>query len=230
MAQHKGRGREKRIDRQDRLMMPTSPRRQIIAVASLVLLVSGGAGLARWTGALKTAAGGGAQVTPPSLAPGSPSKEYIYAGSRLVATEEPNGAGPGLDTIGLYNPNDNKYYLRNSNTAGGHDLQFEYEGAAGLTPITGDWNGDGVDTVGLYDPAGAAFFLRNSNTGGTADITFTYGGAGAGLVPLAGDWNGDGVDSIGLHNPQFAAFFLRNSNTGGVADLMFNYGEAGGSR
>lgn len=32
-------------------------------------------------------------MAPPSLNPGSPSKEYIYAGGRLLATEEPAGCG-----------------------------------------------------------------------------------------------------------------------------------------
>ena len=132
------------------------------------------------------------EVSVASLSAGSPSKEYIYAGGRLVATEEPNGsATPGTHTIGLYDSAHAAFFLRNSNNGGVADISFTF-GPAGLgwIPIVGDWNGDGVDTIGLYDPAHAAFFLRNSNNGGVADLTFTFGPAGLGWIPIVGNWDG----------------------------------------
>src|SRR5205807_911992 len=147
----------------------------------------------------------------------SPSKEYIYAGSRLVATEESSN-NHGSATIGIYNSP--AFFLRNSNDGGIADISFTFGPAGlGLIPIVGDWNGDGVDTVGLYDPAHAAFFLRNSNNGGVADITFTFGPANMGFIPIVGDWDKDGVDTIGVYDPMHAGFFLRNTNTGGIADV-----------
>jgi len=93
----------------------------------------------------------------------------------------------GVDTVGLYNPNNGVFYLRNSNTTGVADVTFTYGPAgAGWVPIVGDWDGDGVDTVGLYNPAGATFFLRNSNSVGTADVTFGYGVPGD--QPVVGKW------------------------------------------
>ena len=52
----------------------------------------------------------------------------------------------GADTIGVFELG--LWSLRNSNTAGGPELQFYY-GAPGHIPVTGDWNGDGVDTIGV---------------------------------------------------------------------------------
>jgi Fibronectin type III domain len=63
-------------------------KRKVVALVALVLCLSLAGGiLARWRAARLRAA-----LTPaltPSTAPGSPSKEYIYAGGRLIATEEP---------------------------------------------------------------------------------------------------------------------------------------------
>jgi len=94
--------------------------------------------------------------------PNSPAKEYIFAGSKLVATEEPpTSPAPGSDTIGLFydSAGGNNFFLRNSNTNGVADLTFEFRpGPASWVPITGDWNADGVDTIGVYNPATGNFY------------------------------------------------------------------------
>src|SRR5437588_178592 len=199
----------------------------ITCVAGLFMILA-------YSGALNGASGGKnsrAQITTQTISTQSfnsttPSKEYIYAGSRLVATEEAGSNNHGSATIGIYNSAYAAFFLRNSNVGGVADIYFNY-GPPNLVPLVGDWNGDGVDTVGLYDPAHAAFFLRNTNSGGVADITFTFGPAGLGLIPIVGDWDKDGVDTIGVYDPGHAGFFLRNTNTGGIADLSFTYGPVG---
>jgi hypothetical protein len=134
----------------------------------------------------------------------------------------------GITTPGVYDPAGGIFYLRTSNSAGSHDVRFQYGPAgAGWIPVVGDWDGDGVDTVGLYNPATSTFYLRNSNTAGVADITFQYGPAGAGWIPVVGDWDGNGTDTVGLYNPATSTFHLRNSNTAGVADRDFLYGPPG---
>ena len=160
---------------------------KIMAIAALALICIVGTSLYAQVTSRKKAKSS-SEVSTMNLT--TPSKEYIYAGSRLVATEEPtNSASPGLETIGLYAPATAAFFLRNTNSAGATDITFNY-GPSGLTPLVGDWNGDGVDTIGLYDPAGAAFFLRNTNSAGATDITFNYGPSGLGYKPLVGDWNG----------------------------------------
>ena len=75
--------------------------------------------------------------------------------------------GDGKDTIGLYDPANSVFYLRNTNDTGYADVTFAYGAAgAGWMPIAGDWNGDGKDTIGLYNPATSVFYLRNTNDTG----------------------------------------------------------------
>ena len=127
----------------------------------------------------------------------------------------------GNDTVGVYTPADQIFYLRNSNTVGNANIQVKY-GPSGCVPIVGDWNADGVTTIGVYETATQTFYLRNSNTLGPADIIFSFGPAGA--VPIAGDWNGDGATTIGVYDPATQTFYLRNNNSAGNADITVQYG------
>ena len=99
--------------------------------------------------------------------------------------------GDGVDSIGVVSVADGHWYLRNSNSAGWFDADFEY--GAGLLPVVGDWDNNGTDTVGVVDPANQTWMLSNVNAAGWFQISFQYGEPGD--RPLAGDWNGDGVDT-----------------------------------
>ncbi len=85
--------------------------------------------------------------------------------------------GDGVDTIGLVSGNaPNRWFLRNTNTAGSADVSFEY-GDLGR-PLTGDWDGGGhQDTPGIMDSQFNPYrwYLRLSNTSGIGDIGFEYG-------------------------------------------------------
>lgn len=65
-------------------------RTALVTIALVMSLLAGGAALARRGGPATESKG--SQVTPASLTPSTPSKEYIYAGGRLIATEEPAGS------------------------------------------------------------------------------------------------------------------------------------------
>ena len=151
------------------------------------------------------------------------SKEYVYAGDRLLAIEEAGGGGAsgGTDTIGIFASNAS-FHLRNSNSSGWADLGFFYGGSSDI-PLTGDWNGDGVDTIAVY--SNGVFHLRNSNTGGFSDISFAFGGSGD--LPISGDWNNDGTDTVGIYRPSTGVFYLRNTNSFGNPDITFAFGSSG---
>ncbi|HXG64344.1 MAG TPA: hypothetical protein VNO70_04505 [Blastocatellia bacterium] len=87
----------KRKARQEKTTHPPSGGRRKAGLAIiLVLSLMAVGGVLAQLGALQPATkalpAAGAQAQPASLSPASPSKEYIYAGGRLVATEEPSGA------------------------------------------------------------------------------------------------------------------------------------------
>ena len=132
----------------------------------------------------------------------------------------------GNDTIGLFRPSGNLFFLRNSNTPGFPDITAAF-GAAGDLPVVGDWDGNGTVTLGLYRPSSSTFFLRNSNTTGFPDVTVSFGDGPGGDLPVVGDWNGDGVWTVGVYRPSTSTFYLRNSNTIGLPDLSIPFGAPG---
>lgn len=145
---------------------------------------------------------------------------------RTVAGWIDKAAGfQGTDTAGLFDPFDSKFYLRNTNSGGLADLQFEFgPPSSGWTPLSGDWDGNGIDTVGFYNAG--AFLLKNAHAGGLPDLQFNFGAGTPGVIPISGDWDGDGIDTIGLYEPVNSAFFLRNSNSPGIADIIIQFGPA----
>jgi len=89
---------KRKTDRRSKLSMNrVSGRRALIATGLALSLILASGTLARRAGIFSTGQKQTekiAEVTTQSLSPGSPSKEYVYAGSRLVATEEP-ASSPG---------------------------------------------------------------------------------------------------------------------------------------
>jgi WD40 repeat protein len=120
--------------------------------------------------------------------------------------------GDGVDTLGVFDPLQGRFQLRNSNTPGAPDLSFLY-GNPGDTPLAGHWTATALhDGVGTYRNTNGTMylFLRNQLTTGYADLTAIVGNPGD--LPIVGDWNGDGVDTVGLYRPDSTTFYLFNRN------------------
>jgi N-acetylneuraminic acid mutarotase len=107
-----------------------------------------------------------------SVGPNVPPGHYLFqvtssSGSlvRSQAVDLSVAAPDGAGSVGLYNPTEGAFFLRNAPSSGPADFAFSYgPGGAGWRAITGDWNGDGDDTVGLYDPYEDVIFLKNRSS------------------------------------------------------------------
>ena len=122
----------------------------------------------------------------------------------------------GADTVGVFRPSNATWYLKNENSAGGHDISFAYAFSTDV-PVVGDWDGDGDDTVGVFRPSNATWYLKNANQAGPQDIRMVFGLTGD--RPVVGDWNGDGKDGVGVFRPSNARWYLRNSLTSGGNEI-----------
>jgi len=96
--------------------------------------------------------------------------------------------GDGTATAGTYDPASGVWKLRNQNTAGSAEIEFQYGGGPWTTPVVGDWDGNGTTTIGLYNPSTGEWRLRNYNSAGSAEIEFQYGGGT--WQAVTGDWDG----------------------------------------
>jgi len=134
--------------------------------------------------------------------------------------------------VGLYDPTNHRFHLRNGNTnrPAAADVSFTFHaGSSACVPLAGDWDRNGIDTVGLYDRNTGRFYLRHENTTtpSVPDTELRFGPASRGLVPLAGDWDGDGADSIGLYDQVAAEFYLRSDLNSLESAAGFRYGPTG---
>jgi hypothetical protein len=139
MSKTKSGRREKRVNN----------RRAVIAIClALSLLVAGGV-LAQRAGLLSsghdTDNAKGKGIAPQSFSAGSPSKEYIYAGSRLIATEEPT-AGSSVPALTSLNPSSAQQNtsislaIAGSNLAGASSINFSPSSDITITNISSSAN------------------------------------------------------------------------------------------
>jgi RHS repeat-associated protein len=189
------------------------------------------------------ATGRAASVTLPAPSTGAarPGASYVYASptTRVYAhgvTMETSFAfgdsgdkavvgdwdGNGTTTIGVFR--NGTWYLRNTNSAGAHDVTFGF-GTTGDLPVAGDWDGNGTTTIGVFRPSNATFYLRNANSSGASSAIIAWGDLSD--VPVVGDWDGNGTTTIGVFRPSTQVFYLRNTNSAGPHDIAVNYGTAG---
>jgi hypothetical protein len=122
------------------------------------------------------------------------------------------------------------WQLRNSLSSGSPSQTFDF-GAAGDTPVMGDFSNSGVRTVGVvrnarHGTAGATsltWYIRQIEGPGDPDLVIRYGEPGD--IPVVGDWDGDGVHTIGVVRGN--RWMLKNSNRAGAPDYDFTFGEPG---
>ena len=140
--------------------------------------------------------------------------------NRHVCVKAYTSSTTPVSTVGVFR--NGTFYLRNSNSAGNADNTFAY-GAAGDTPLAGDWTGQGKDTAGVFRQG--VFYLKNSNSAGNADNTFAFGSATD--KPLVGHWTtGQTGDTIDVFRQ--GQFYLASNNTNGGGEInALSYGSTG---
>ncbi len=134
--------------------------------------------------------------------------------------------GPRIDTIGIFRPSDNTFYMRLQNTTGFADITFPFNPGTHPYPVVGDWTGAGFDTVGVFDQSNGLFNLRNSNTAGGPDEQLVLGNPND--APLAGRWQAGALTAgVGVFRPSNGLIYLKNQLTTGFADYTMVLGIPG---
>ena len=127
--------------------------------------------------------------------------------------------GDGVDTVGLFEWDSGKFYLKNSNSEGAADNVFIFNNKDILRdnkiikrvliknpkvikdslsqiqifPFAGDWDGDGIDTVAIYNAITNKVYYKNSNSDGDADYIID---SDSSFTTSSGDYDGDDKDKV----------------------------------
>jgi hypothetical protein len=137
------------------------------------------------------------------------SKEYIYAGSRLLAVEDANAnAAPPAD-LAVWRPSTGGWWV-----LGGQGSQQVTQnwGTSFDQPVQGDYDGDGKTDFAVWrkteSSAGAGdvgnWYIINSSTSTT--IQYPFGTTGD--VPAQADFDGDGKTDIALFRPSNGNWYI----------------------
>jgi hypothetical protein len=151
-------------------------------------------------------------VPTPTPAP-SPqlSKEYIYAGSRLLAVEDANASAIPPADLAVWRPTNGYWYVLGA--PGSTETYFQW-GQSGDQAAPGDYDGDGKTDFAIYRASTGYWWITRSSNGSYYAVQ--QGAAGDLVAP--GDYDGDGKTDTALFRPSNSTWYvLKSSDSGGYS-------------
>lgn len=150
---------------------------------------------------------------PPSATP-QLAKEYIYAGSRLIAVEDALGSAARPADLAVWRPANGTWWVFGS---GGSQNTVAGWGTSGDIPVPGDYDGDGRTDFAVFRPSEGIWYVLRSGDG-------TVGYYSWGLAtdkPAAADYDGDGRTDIAVWRPSNGTWYIVRSSDGGAIYQQF---------
>lgn len=128
------------------------------------------------------------------------SKEYIYAGSRLLAVEDANASAAPPSDLAVWRSSNGTWYVLGG--PGSSGVIFSW-GQAGDEPIPGDFDGDGKTDFSVFRPGtgtcpcAVTWYIIYSSTGAWSIFQYAMNGD----LPAQADYDGDGRTDPAIYRP-----------------------------
>jgi hypothetical protein len=144
-------------------------------------------------------------------------KEYVYAGSRLLAVEDANAnAAPPAD-LAVWRPGTGYWYVMG---AGGTIQASQQWGSSTDKAVPGDYDGDGKTDFCVFRASAGTWFIIKSSSGSSYTQEYYYFGT-TGDLPRAADFDGDGKSDAAVYRPSNGTWYIRQSSTGNLVSQQF---------
>lgn len=141
-------------------------------------------------------------------------KEYVYAGSRLLAVEDVNAnAGLAYD-FAIWRPSAREWMVLNSQTL---YMDGVIWGDIGDIFVPGDYDGDGKADFAAFRPSTNEWHIIRSNN--SSGLFFNFGQAGD--KPVVADYDGDGYTDAAVFRPSNGTWLVRQSSDGMITGFQF---------
>ncbi|HRI05067.1 MAG TPA: VCBS repeat-containing protein [Pyrinomonadaceae bacterium] len=134
------------------------------------------------------------------------SKEYIYAGSRLLAVEDKNASAVPPADIAVWRPSSGYWYIKGG--PGSTQTTVGW-GSAGNIPVPGDYDGDGKTDFAIFDPSTSQWWVFNSSDSSYGSITLGT----TGDVTAKADYDGDGKTDRAVFRASNGNWYIYQSST-----------------
>jgi hypothetical protein len=142
------------------------------------------------------------------------SKEYIYAGDKLLAVEDANAnAAPPAD-LAIWRPSSGTWYVVGQT---GSQPTTQTWGISGDTPVPGDYDGDGKTDFSIFRPSTNTWWILKSSNGTYYSVTF---GVTNDKVAQA-DYDGDGQTDLAVFRPSNGTWYITQSSNSQTLQQQF---------
>ncbi len=142
------------------------------------------------------------------------SKEYIYAGSRLLAVEDAdaNAAPPG--DLAVWRPTSGVWWV-----LGGPNSQHVAQewGDEDDLPVPGDFDGDGKTDFSYFRPSTGAWWVFRSSDNSSYAVQFGQSGD----QPVHADYDGDGKTDLAVFRSSNQTWYIYRSSDSGTTYQQF---------
>ncbi len=136
------------------------------------------------------------------------SKEYLYAGSRLLAVEDANAnAAPPTD-LAVWRPSTGQWWVLGGQ---GSQQTLANWGQSGDIPVPGDYDGDGKTDFSIFRPSNSQWYIVYSGSN-TFPPPYAFGIAGD--KPAQADYDGDGRTDAAVFRPSDNNWYVLGTTNG----------------
>ncbi|MEZ5307061.1 MAG: VCBS repeat-containing protein [Pyrinomonadaceae bacterium] len=150
----------------------------------------------------------------PTPTPLALSREYLYAGDRLLAVEDAGATAAPPADLAVWRPSTGVWWV----LGGPGSQQTAYGwGTNGDVPVPGDYDGDGKTDFSIFRPSTNQWWIMKSSD--SAYYALTFGTAGD--KPAPADYDGDGLTDAALFRPSDTNWYILRSSDGGLTVTQF---------
>jgi hypothetical protein len=147
------------------------------------------------------------------------SKEYIYAGSRMLAVVDANATEVPPADLAVWRPSTGYWYVLGAQGSQQTSVQW---GSSTDKTVPGDYDGDGKTDFSVFRPSAGAWYIVRSSDGTT--LAYSFGQAGD--LPTAADFDGDGKTDAALFRPNYpvsgqATWLIQRSSDSAFVGYQF---------